>query len=179
MTYEPEVLDLPTVRLASARLLTASSPDRFAVSAEALSLEPTIRTALGVDSGWLTRALTGASRLWQRLYSSPQRTPEEAELAALLPLLAGASSPAVDGFLRRIALHDKPSVAWVAALARSLARKRSSNLNFKLTMTGEFPVIVEPFGTNASLQQDSLFDLLELDEPQSHSSASDAYRTAA
>jgi hypothetical protein len=75
----------------------------------------------------LSLLLRHATDLWHKLLASSQREPQEAELSVLLALLSHSPSDRVDTLLRRIAVLDRPAVAWVSALSRVLLATRPAN----------------------------------------------------
>lgn len=108
-------------------LLTSSSVERYIRLAKGAADRSSLRLRLRQEPHILHSALDRAQVLWRELLCSEHREAGEFELAMLLPLLANASEPAVDGLLLRLATADRPNVAWPAALARRLLMGRSTN----------------------------------------------------
>ena len=108
-------------------LLASSSVERYIRLAKGAADRSYLHSRLRQEPHVLGSALDRAQVLWKELLCSERREAAEFELAMLLPLLARASEPAVDGLLLRLATADRPNVAWSAALARRLLMGRSTN----------------------------------------------------
>lgn len=163
MTKNTPVVGREDLGTAAFQLLASSTADRYADAAERvasdLSLVESIKRRSELLETWLDRAKV----LWREVLAAPgQRSESEIELALLLVVLNVTASDHAKEFLRTVAVSDRPSAAWLAALARRLLGKRSESetitvwpknvaprVNSEAVETDEPPEESEEVGTTA------------------------------
>lgn len=112
---------------AAFHLLTSSSLDRYARMARGAATRSGLAQRVAAQPSLIPALLGRGRELLRELRRLSTRDVPEVELAMVLSTLAHTAEPAVGRLLRDIGVDDRPSLAWLAALARSLLKEVTHN----------------------------------------------------